>query len=103
MLHWMIFRYFVSLGTVAVSLVAAVLALGYCAVYQRPLLLQLSKAAGTIRDQILALVPWADGEIIARLVLHESTVLLMFFTIGARAVIGLVQMILGLALKRHDD
>jgi site-specific recombinase len=102
MLHWAIFRYFLSLGNVAISLVLAVLALGYCAVYERPMLLSLSKAAAQIRDKILTLMPWADGEIIARLVLHESTVLLMFFTIGARAVIGLLQLIGGFIFKRYE-
>ena len=102
MIHRAIIRYFLALGNVAFSLVLAVMALGYCAVYERPLLLQLSKAAAHLRDRILALMPWADGEIIARLVLHESTVLMMFFTIAARAVIGLCVGLFRFIFKRYD-
>ena len=101
-MHWLVLRYFVSLGNVAVSLVLAVLALGYCAVYQRTFLLQLFKQAAQIRDQIVSLVSWPDGEIVARLVLHESSLVLMFFTLGARAVLGLIQLIFGIVTKRYD-
>ena len=101
-MHWLIIRYFVSLGNVALALVMAVLALGYCAVYQRPFLLQLFKQAAQIRDHLVSAVSWPDGEIVARLVLHESSLVLMFFTLAARAALGLVQLMYAIATKRYD-
>jgi hypothetical protein len=99
-MHWLIARYFLSLGNVALSLVVAVGALAYCAVYQRPFLLQLFKQAAHIRDNLVSFGAWPDGEIIARLVLHESTIVLMFFTLAARALMGLVTLIIGLFFTR---
>ena len=101
-MHWLFVRYFMSLGNVALALVMAVVALGYCAVYQRPFLLQLFKQAAQIRDHLVTIVSWPDGEIVARLVLHESSLVLMFFTLASRAVLGLVQLIFGLATRRYD-
>jgi hypothetical protein len=101
-MHWLIARYFLSLGSVALSLVMAVAALAYCAVYQRPFLLQLFKYAAQIRDHLVTIGGWPDGEIVARLILHESTLVLMFFTLAMRALFGAVQLIFSAMFGRRD-
>jgi hypothetical protein len=86
---WLVTRYFLSLGNVAMSLLVAVLALALCAIYNEALLLQLLRSAAGVRDWLVTFQGWPKAELISRLVLHESSVLLMFFTLMARAVIGL--------------
>jgi hypothetical protein len=81
-------RYLLSLGNVALSLLLGVVALAMCAVYSEDLLLSLLKSAASVRDWIVSFRGWPKLEIIARLVLHESSILLMFFTIMARVVVG---------------
>jgi hypothetical protein len=100
-MSWIIARYFLSLGNVALSLVVAVGALAYCAVFQRPFLLGLFKSAEQIRTNLVSFSGWPDGEIIARLVLHDSTIVLMFFTLAARAVLGLIVILFGLLFNRQ--
>lgn len=99
---WLVTRYFLSIGNVAMSLVVALAALAYCAVYQRPFLLQLFKQAAQVRDHLVTMNAFPDGEIIARLVLHESSLVLMFFTLLSRAVLGLGVLIFQFAFKRYD-
>lgn len=88
-MHWLTARYFLSLGNVAVSLVLGLVALAATAIYNEALLLQLLKYASSIRDWLVSFNGWPKAEIVARLVLHESSILLMFFTLMARAVTGL--------------
>ncbi len=88
-MHSFAFKYFLSIGSVAFSLLLGVIALGLCAIYNEQLLLSLFKSAAAVRDWLVSFKNWPKMEIIARLVLHESSILLMFFTLMARAVIGL--------------
>ena len=90
-MNWV--RYFVGLGSVASSLVLGLVALALCAIYNEGLLLQLLKYAASIRDWLVSFRGWPKAEIVARLVLHESSILLMFFTMMARAVTGLFMQI----------
>ena len=90
-MNWL--RYFLSLGNVASSLVLGLIALAACAIYNEGLLLQLLKYAASIRDWLVKFEGWPKAEIVARLVLHESSILLMFFTMMARAVTGLFMML----------
>lgn len=100
-MSWLFARYFLSLGNVALSLVVAVFALAYCAIYQRTFLLQLFKQAAHVRDWLVTMSGWPDGEIIARLVLHESTIVMMFFTLVTRAILGLIVLLFGLMINRN--
>jgi hypothetical protein len=86
-------RYFLSLGNVAFSLVLGVLALAGCALLFQETTLEMLKIAGSVREWIVSRTRWPQVEIIARLVLHESSILLVFFTLLARVVIGLVILI----------
>ena len=58
------------------------------------LLLQLLKYAASVRDWLVSFNGWPKAEIVARLVLHESSILLMFYTIATRAVLGLFALII---------
>jgi hypothetical protein len=82
-------RYFLSLGNVAFSLILGVLALAACAIFYQDLTLQLLKWAGGLREWIVSRTNSPQIEIIARFVLHESSILLMFFTLAARVIVGL--------------
>lgn len=92
-MHSLAFRYFMSLGSVAASLVLGVVALAWCAIYNEQLLLGLFKTAAAVRDWLVSFKNWPKMEIIARFVLHESSILLMFFTLMSRAVIGLMWLV----------
>lgn len=96
-------RYFLSLGNVAFSLVLGVLALGFCALFYQDMTLSLLKSAGSIRDWIVSRFPSSQMEIIARLALHESSILLMFFTLLARIVTGFLIWIFYKLLGSRDD
>lgn len=89
-MHLFTTRYFLSLGNVAVSLVLGVVALGACAIYNEQLLLTMLKYASSIREWVVTASGSPKMEIIARFVLHESSILLMFFTLMARIVLGAV-------------
>lgn len=93
-MHWLIARYFLSLGNVALSLVVGLAALAATAIYNEALLLQLLKYAASVRDWLVSFNGWPKAEIVARLVLHESSILLMFYTIATRAVLGLFALII---------
>lgn len=88
-MHLLTTRYFLSLGNVALSLVVGVLSLAACAIYNEQLLLAMLKQASSIREWIVSFGGTPKMEIIARFVLHESSILLMFFTLAARVVLGL--------------
>ncbi len=83
-------RYFLSLGNVAFSMILGVAALAACAVYNEQLLLGMLKQAASVREWIVSFSGAPKMEIIARFVLHESSILLMFFTLLARIVVGLL-------------
>ncbi len=85
---WLTARYLLSLGNVAFSLLVGLVALAATAIYNEALLLQLLKYAASIRDWLVSFQGWPKAEIVARLVLHESSILLMFYTLMSRAVIG---------------
>jgi hypothetical protein len=74
---------------VAFSLIVGVLALAACAIFYQDFTLQLLKWAGGLREWIVSRTNSPQIEIIARFVLHESSILLMFFTLASRIVIGL--------------
>lgn len=83
-------RYFLSLGNVAFSMILGVAALAACAVYNEQMLLGMLKQASAVREWVVSLSGAPKMEIIARFVLHESSILLMFFTLLARVVVGLL-------------
>lgn len=83
-------RYFLSLGNVAFSMVLGVLALAACAIYNEQLLLVMLKQASSVREWIVSFSGSPKMEIIARFVLHESSILLMFFTLMSRIVVGIL-------------
>jgi hypothetical protein len=86
-MNWM--RYFLGLGNVAASLALAILMLALCAIYNENLLLALLDYAADVRKWLVSFKGWPKAELIARFVLHESSILLMFFTLFARAILGL--------------
>jgi hypothetical protein len=88
--HLLSIRYFLSLGNVAFSMLLGVLALAACAIYNEQLLLSMLKQASNVREWIVSFSGAPKMEIIARFVLHESSILLMFFTLMARVVVGFV-------------
>ena len=86
-------RYFLSLGNVAVSLVLGLIMLALCAIYSEDTLLSMLKYASSVREWIVSLSRFPKMEIISRLVLHDSSILLMFFTLVSRVVLGLFTML----------
>lgn len=95
-------RYFLSLGNVAFSLILGVAALGFCAIFYQDMTLALLKQAGGFREWIVSRFPSSQMEIIARFALHESSILLMFFTLLARVVVGFVIWIFYKLLGREE-
>jgi hypothetical protein len=93
--------YFKSLWTVAFSFLLAVAGLSFCAVYQRPFLYEIVKRAKAIKSQIVDLIPSTDAQLFADIVIHESSLLLMFFTMMARLVIGIAQMLWSFIFKQY--
>jgi hypothetical protein len=88
-----------AIGNVALSLLLGLVALGVCAVYYEDTLLLLLKQAAGIRDWLVTFKTWPKAEIIARLVLHEASILLMFFTLGARIVLSLLTAIVAFIFR----
>ncbi len=89
-MHFLTLRYFLSLGNIAFSMILGMVALAACAVYNEQLLLGMLKQAEVMRGWITSISGVPKMEIIGRLVLHESSILLMFFTLLARIVVGLI-------------
>ena len=83
-------RYFLSLGNVAVSLILGVIALIACYALYPNLTLSLFKGAQGIKEWIVSLTGNPQYEIIGRTVLHESSIVLMGFTLLSRIVVGAV-------------
>lgn len=92
-MHWLAARYLFSVGNVAISLIIGLAALAATAIYNEALLLQLLKYASSVRDWLVSFNGWPKAEIVARLVLHESSILLMFYTVATRAVLGFFALI----------
>jgi hypothetical protein len=103
MLHllvtWGAWRNILSVGNVALSMLLGLLALGFTAIYYEETLLLMLKQAAHIRDWLVTFKTWPKAEIIARLVLHESSILLMFFTIGARIVVSFITWLIGFIFR----
>lgn len=89
-MHLVMTRYFLSLGNVAFSMVLGVVALAACAIYNAPLLNVMIRYAGSVREWVVSISGSPNMELISRFVLHDSSILLMFFTLMARIVVGLV-------------
>ncbi len=93
--------YFRSLWTVAFSFLLAVAMLSYCAIYQRPFLFQLVKQAKTVKNYLVDLIPSTDAQLFADIIIHESSLLLMFFTLAARLVFAIGEMLFSFVFKRY--
>lgn len=100
-MHLLIARYILSLGSVAVSLLLGLFLFAMTVIYNDAMLVQLSRYAGSIRDWLVSYQGWPKAELVARLVLHDSTILLMFYTLAARAIIGFVTLIFQWLFKRY--
>jgi hypothetical protein len=83
-------RYFLALGNVAFSLVLGVIAIALCAMFYEDLALQSLKMAAQLREWIFSQITSPKMQFVARLVLHESSIMLMGFTLFARIVVGAV-------------
>jgi len=88
--HLLTLRYFLSLGNIAFSMILGMIALAACAVYNEQLLLGMLKQAEVVRGWVTSVSGVPKMEIIGRLVLHESSILLMFFALLARIVVGII-------------
>ena len=82
-------RYFLSLGNVAFSLVLGLAVLVLTFAFFPSFTLSLMRGAAGLKEQIVSLTGNPRYEIIARTVLHESSILLMGFTLLARIIVGL--------------
>jgi high-affinity K+ transport system ATPase subunit B len=94
--------YFKSLWTVAFSFLLAVAMLSFCAIYQRPFLFQIVQRAKAVKGYLVDLIPSTDGALFADIVIHESSLMLMFFTMAARLLIGILQMLFSFVFKRYE-
>jgi len=83
-------RYFLSLGNVIFSLFLGVVALALSALFFEGFTLQLFRAASYLREWSVSQFSSPKMEIIARFVLHESSIVLVGFTLFARIVVGAV-------------
>jgi hypothetical protein len=83
-------RFFLSLGNVALSLVLGVAALILTAIFFPNFTLGLTKGASVIKERIVTLSGNPHYELLARNVLHESSILLMGFTLFSRVIVGLL-------------
>ena len=81
-------RYFLSLGNVAFSLILGVLLFGTSWLFAPNLTLSLLKGAETLRQWIVSSTGNPQYEIIGRTVLHESSIVLMGFTLFSRIIVG---------------
>jgi hypothetical protein len=83
-------RYFLPLSHVFTSMVLGVAALAACAIYNAPLLNVMIRYAGGLREWIVSISGSPNMELISRFVLHDSSILLMFFTLMARVVLSIL-------------
>ncbi len=89
-MHIVALRYLLPLSHVFTSMVLGVAALAACAVYNAPLLNVMIRYAGALREWIVSISGSPNMELISRFVLHDSSILLMFFTLLARIVTSLI-------------
>ena len=85
------FRYLLSIGNVAVSLVLGVIALVLTFAFFPTFMNTLMRNTGGLKEQLVSLISNPQYQFIARTVLHESSILLMGFTLTARIVLGMLQ------------
>jgi hypothetical protein len=83
-------RQLLSFGNVALSLVLGVAALILSAAFFPDFTLALMKGAASVKERVVSMTGHSQYELIARTVLHESSILLMGFTLAARMVTGLL-------------
>jgi hypothetical protein len=83
-------RQILSLGNVALSLVLGVVCLVLCFSFFPKFTLELIRGASGIKEKVVSMTGNPQYEIIARTVLHESSILLMGFTLAARVVTGVL-------------
>ncbi len=83
-------RQLLSLGNVALSLVLGVAALILSAAFFPDFTLTLMKGAAGVKERVVSMTGHSQYELIARTVLHESSILLMGFTLASRIVVGLL-------------
>jgi hypothetical protein len=79
-----------SLGNVAMSLFLGVAALVLTFAFFPQFTLSLMRGAAGVKESVVSLTGNPQYEIIARTVLHESSILLMGFTLVARIVMGII-------------
>jgi hypothetical protein len=89
-MHMLALRYLLPLSHVFTSMVLGVAAFAACAVYYPQVATTLIRHAGWLREQIVSISGSPSLELISRTVLHESSILLMFFTLMARILISIV-------------
>lgn len=98
-------RYFLSLGNVAISLFLGALLFALCAIYNPEMLERIFGYAGAIRDWFLSMISNPQIRVLLRPVVHESSIVLMLFTLISRVIVGafiaLVAWFVGLV--RGDD
>jgi hypothetical protein len=95
--------YLWSLGNVFLSLVLGVAALAFCVIFFENFTLEILIGASHLRDWLVSQSASPKMEIIARLVLHESSILLVGFTIARRVVLGALIMAFGWLLSAWSD
>ncbi len=83
-------RQLLSLGNVALSLVLGVAGLILSAAFFPDFTLTLMKGAAGVKERVVSMTGHPQYELIARTVLHESSILLMGFTLAARMITGLL-------------
>ena len=88
-------RNLLSLGNVAISLLLGVAALVLTFAFFPSFTLSLMRGAAGIKDKVVTVTGNPQYEIIARTVLHESSILLMGFTLAARIVLSLIASLFG--------
>jgi hypothetical protein len=79
-----------SLGNVAMSLFVGVAALVLTFAFFPEFTRSLMRGAAGVKENVVSLTGNPQYEIIARTVLHESSILLMGFTLAARIVMGII-------------
>jgi hypothetical protein len=85
---YLTFRYFLSLGNVAVSLFLGAVLFGLCAIYYPNSLDGIFAYAAALRDWFLSMISNPHLRVVLRPVVHESSIVLMFFTIVSRIIVG---------------
>ena len=93
-------RNLMSLGNVAFSLLLGVAALVLTFAFFPSFTLSLMRGAAGLKERVVSVTGNPQYEIIARTVLHESSILLMGFTLVARIALSLLASIIGKVTSR---